>query len=44
MNAGRLEQCDSPENLIKKPINSFISNFVYRGRELKRIKIINELN
>jgi ABC-type Fe3+/spermidine/putrescine transport system ATPase subunit len=44
MNAGKLEQCDTPENLIKNPINSFVSKYVYQGKELKRRKIINEGN
>jgi len=44
MNEGRLEQCDSPENLIKNPINSFVSNYVYQGKESKRRKIMNEIN
>ena len=44
MNEGRLEQCDSSENLIKNPINSFVSNYIYQGKELKRRKIINEID
>lgn len=32
MNQGRLEQCDTPENLIKNPNTMFIAHFIRRSR------------
>ena len=32
MNNGELIQTDTPENILKKPINEFVSNFVGRNR------------
>ncbi|MCP1225823.1 CBS domain-containing protein [Sebaldella sp. S0638] len=32
MNNGEIVQADTPENILKKPINEFVSNFVGRNR------------
>ena len=43
MNAGKIEQCDYPENLVKNPKTSFISSFVQQGKNMKRIKALMDL-
>lgn len=35
MNQGKLEQCDTPEKLIKNPKTKFITNFIKRSQKLK---------
>ncbi len=42
MNAGKIEQCDFPKNLIKNPKTSFVSSFVSQGKNMKRIKTLIE--
>ncbi len=43
MNAGKIEQCDYPENLIKNPKTSFVSSFVRQGKNMKRIQALKEV-
>ncbi len=43
MNAGKIEQCDYPENLIKNPKTSFVLSFVRQGKNMKRIQALKEL-
>ncbi len=38
---GILEQCDSPDEILANPANSFIKDFVGSDRALKRLKLIN---
>ncbi len=38
--AGKLEQFDSPDNLLAHPINDFIANFVGTDRTLKRLRLV----
>src|SRR6185369_15513349 len=38
--AGKLEQFDSPDNLLAHPANDFIANFVGTDRTLKRLRLI----
>lgn len=32
MNKGEIIQCDTPENILKNPVNNFVSNFVGKNR------------
>lgn len=34
MNQGKLEQCDTPEKLIKNPRTSFVAYFTHRSKGL----------
>lgn len=43
MHAGKIEQCDYPENLIKNPKTSFVSSLVCHGKNMKRIQALKEL-
>ena len=38
--AGKLEQFDSPDNLLAHPVNDFIANFVGTDRTLKRLRLV----
>ncbi|MGB5618224.1 MAG: ABC transporter ATP-binding protein [Desulfobacterales bacterium] len=38
---GVLEQCDTPDEILTNPANSFIKDFVGADRALKRLKLIN---
>lgn len=38
--AGKLEQFDSPDNILAHPANSFIADFVGSDRTLKRLRLI----
>ena len=38
--AGKLEQFDSPDNILAHPINSFIADFVGTDRTLKRLRLV----
>ncbi|MEO5701600.1 MAG: ABC transporter ATP-binding protein [Casimicrobiaceae bacterium] len=38
--AGKLEQFDSPDNLLAHPANSFIADFVGADRTLKRLRLV----
>jgi osmoprotectant transport system ATP-binding protein len=38
---GVLEQCDTPDNILSNPANSFVKEFVGTDRALKRLKLIN---
>jgi len=38
--AGRLEQFDSPDNILAHPINEFIADFVGTDRTLKRLRLV----
>lgn len=38
---GILEQCDTPDEILGNPANSFIRDFVGSDRALKRLKLIN---
>ena len=38
--AGRLEQFDSPDNLLAHPANDFIADFVGTDRTLKRLRLV----
>ncbi|MGH8759624.1 MAG: ABC transporter ATP-binding protein [Burkholderiales bacterium] len=38
--AGKLEQFDSPDNILAKPANSFIAGFVGSDRALKRLRLL----
>ena len=38
--AGKLEQFDSPDNLLAHPANSFIADFVGHDRTLKRLRLV----
>ena len=39
LNKGRLEQIDSPDNLLAHPANSFIADFIGDDRMLKRLPL-----
>ena len=39
MSTGKIEQCDSPEILINNPISNFVSAYISKNRNLKRLKI-----
>ncbi len=36
--AGRLEQVDTPDNILARPASSFVSGFVGSDRALKRLR------
>ncbi len=38
--AGKLEQFDSPDNILAHPANSFIADFVGSDRTLKRLRLV----
>ena len=38
---GILEQCDTPDEILSNPANSFVKEFVGTDRALKRLKLIN---
>jgi len=38
--AGKLEQFDSPDNILAHPINDFIADFVGTDRTLKRLRLV----
>jgi osmoprotectant transport system ATP-binding protein len=38
---GVLEQCDTPDEILSNPANSFVKEFVGTDRALKRLKLIN---
>jgi osmoprotectant transport system ATP-binding protein len=38
--AGKLEQFDSPDNILAHPANSFIADFVGGDRTLKRLRLV----
>jgi osmoprotectant transport system ATP-binding protein len=38
--AGKLEQFDSPDNILAHPANSFIADFVGTDRTLKRLRLV----
>ena len=38
--AGKLEQFDTPDNILAHPINSFIADFVGSDRTLKRLRLV----
>ncbi len=38
--AGKLEQFDSPDNLLAHPVNDFIADFVGTDRTLKRLRLV----
>ncbi|HVF65960.1 MAG TPA: ABC transporter ATP-binding protein [Casimicrobiaceae bacterium] len=38
--AGKLEQFDSPDNLLAHPVNDFIADFVGSDRTLKRLRLV----
>jgi osmoprotectant transport system ATP-binding protein len=38
---GVLEQCDSPDEILANPANSFVKDFVGADRALKRLKLLN---
>jgi osmoprotectant transport system ATP-binding protein len=38
---GVLEQCDTPDEILANPANSFVKEFVGSDRALKRLKLIN---
>jgi osmoprotectant transport system ATP-binding protein len=38
---GVLEQCDTPDEILANPANSFVKDFVGSDRALKRLKLIN---
>jgi osmoprotectant transport system ATP-binding protein len=38
--AGKLEQFDSPDNILAHPINEFIADFVGTDRTLKRLRLV----
>ena len=37
---GKLEQFDSPDNILAHPVNSFIADFVGTDRTLKRLRLV----
>jgi len=37
---GRLEQFDTPDNVLAHPVNAFIASFVGRDRTLKRLRLV----
>ena len=41
---GILEQCDTPDEILANPANSFIKEFVGTDRSLKRLKLINVID
>jgi osmoprotectant transport system ATP-binding protein len=41
--AGKLEQFDSPDNILAHPANSFIADFVGNDRTLKRLRLVKVL-
>src|SRR3954464_775797 len=38
--AGKLEQFDSPDNILAHPVNDFIADFVGTDRTLKRLRLV----
>ncbi len=38
--AGKLEQFDSPDNILAHPVNDFIADFVGSDRTLKRLRLV----
>lgn len=38
--AGRLEQVDTPDNILARPASSFVSGFVGSDRALKRLRLV----
>src|SRR5205823_14745299 len=42
--AGKLEQFDSPDNILAHPGNSFIADFVGSDRTLKRLRLVRVAN
>src|SRR4051812_2207560 len=38
--AGKLEQFDSPDNILAHPANSFVADFVGTDRTLKRLRLV----
>lgn len=38
---GKLEQFDTPDNVLAHPANSFVANFVGGDRTLKRLRLVN---
>ncbi|MFX0010628.1 MAG: ABC transporter ATP-binding protein [Candidatus Hermodarchaeota archaeon] len=42
MSAGKIEQCDRPEILINNPLNNFVSSYISKNQNLKRLKAHNE--
>ncbi|HVE50951.1 MAG TPA: ABC transporter ATP-binding protein [Casimicrobiaceae bacterium] len=42
--AGKLEQFDSPDNILAHPINGFIADFVGHDRTLKRLRLVKVLD
>ena len=38
--AGKLEQFDSPDNILAHPANDFIADFVGSDRTLKRLRLV----
>ncbi|MFO8018789.1 MAG: ABC transporter ATP-binding protein [Promethearchaeia archaeon] len=43
MNAGKLEQCGTPINLIHNPKTEFVSSFVRQKKSLKRTRMVMDL-
>ncbi len=38
--AGKIEQVDSPDNILARPANEFVANFVGSDRALKRLRLL----
>ncbi|MGV9171771.1 MAG: ABC transporter ATP-binding protein [Promethearchaeia archaeon] len=43
MNAGKLQQCGTPKEIIKNPKTEFVASFVGQEKSLKRTRMIMEL-
>jgi len=43
MSPGKIEQCDTPKNLINNPKTDFVKSFIYQNKHLKRIQALKEL-